>query len=392
MTVTVTAANNNDNRIPPDRPGGSFRSGKTMFVALPAILISSLLLSGCSTGNAVSTYTKYSGEFMDTFDTVVIVVAYASSREEFDDIFETAHSGFTEMHRLFDIYHSYDGVNNIKTINESAGKDKVKVDRAVIDLLEASKDIYGKTKGTVNIAMGPVLKLWHDYREKGNADPNNTQLPSLQELQYANRFTDIDKVIIDEKALTVFLKEKGMSLDVGAIAKGYATEVIAERLISEGYDSVLISAGGNIRAIGRPKDGIRSKWGVGIKDPDSPLEWSTDEDNLIDVAFVSDTSVVSSGGYERYYTVAGKDYNHIIDPKTLMPSSYYKAVTVVTEDSADADGLSTALFIMPPEESLAYAEGMEGVEAMWVMPDNTITMTPGMRRMLRDTGGAKNEK
>lgn len=382
-------------KVPPVNTEGSFKIGsknKYLFVFLSAILLAALLFSGCTTSSAANLYTKYSNEFLDTFDTIVIVVAYAKSDQEFSEIFESAHSGFLEMNRLFDIYHTYEGINNIKTINDNAGIGSVKVDKLIIDLLKTSKEWYQKTGGTVNPAMGPVLNIWHDFREEGLADPDNAKLPPAEDLQKASRLTDINKVIIDEDASTVFLKEKGMSLDVGAIAKGYATEVVAQRLIDKGYDSVLISAGGNIRAVGKPKDGIRSRWGVGIKDPDSMLEWSRDDENLIDVAFVSDMSVVSSGGYERYYTVDGIDYNHIIDPITLMPANYYKAVTVITEDSAEADVLSTTLFIKPPEESLKFAEGLDGVEALWVLQDNMIMTTSGMKQMLRDMGGAKNEK
>jgi len=129
---------------------------------------------------------------------------------------------------------------------------------------------------------------------------------------------------------------------------------------------------------------------VGIKDPDSPLAGSTDESNLLDVAFVTNLSVVSSGVYERFYTVDGIAYHHLIDPETLIPADYYKAVTVVLEDSAQADLLSTVLFLMPPDESLNFAENLDGVEALWVMPDNEVVLTSGMKQMLRDMGGATN--
>lgn len=370
---------------------GSFalaRVKKAVTVMLAAAAL--CLLCGCSVGRAGTANTKYRGEFLDTFDTMVIVVAYAESEEEFSDIYETVHNSFLEMHALFDIYHSYDGINNIKTINDNAGLMPVKVDGRVTDMLKAAKEWYAKTDGAVNVAMGPVLGIWHDYREAGLAQPERAELPPMEKLHEANGSTDIDDVIIDEKASTVFLKEKGMSLDVGAIAKGYAAEAAADELISAGYDSVLLSAGGNIRAVGAPKDGMRRKWGVGIKDPDSVLGWSPDEENLIDVAFVSDMSVVSSGGYERYYTVGGADYHHLIDPKTLMPADYYKAVTVVTEDSVAADVMSTALFLLPPQESSALAE-RAGVEAMWIMADNGIQTTSGMKSMLRDMGGASSE-
>ncbi len=342
-------------------------------------------LFGCA---AAQKYEKYSGEFLDTFDTSVIVMAYARSQEEFDDIYNTVYDTFTELNMQYDIYHDYDGVNNIKSINDNAGIAPVKADHAIIDMLKMSMDWYDKTDGIVNVAMGSVLSIWHDYRDAGQYDPSKAELPPMDQLQDAAKHTDIDDVIIDEQASTVYLNDSRMSLDVGAVAKGYATEVAADKLIEKGYDSVLISAGGNIRAIGTPKDGVRSKWSVGIKDPDSPLAGSTDESNLLDVAFVTNLSVVSSGIYERFYTVNGVNYHHLIDPKTLMPADYYKAVTVVTENSGQADLLSTALFLMSPDQSLNYAESLDGVEALWVMPDNNIVMTSGMKAMLRDIGGA----
>ena len=343
----------------------------------------SLPLIGCQTKPK-----KYSGEFLDTFDTSVIIMAYAQSDEEFDDIYRIVYNTFFELNKLYDIYHDYEGINNIKTINDNAGVMPVEVDTRIIDLLKLSKEWYAKTNGMVNVAMGSVLHIWHDYREAGEYDPFTAQLPPIDMLENAMQHTDIERVIIDEQASTVYLNDSQMRLDVGAVAKGYATEIAADKLVEKGYDSVLISAGGNVRAIGTPKDGVRSKWGVGIKDPDSPLAGSTDESNLLDVAFVTNLSVVSSGVYERFYTVDGVNYHHLIDPETLMPADYYKAVTVVLEDSAQADLLSTALFLMPPEESLRYAENIKGVEALWVMTDNDIVMTSGMKTMLRDMGGA----
>jgi thiamine biosynthesis lipoprotein len=336
-------------------------------------------------------YSKYRSEFMDTFDTDVIVMAYAQSDAQFNELSNIVHDEFLKMHQLCDIYHDYDGINNIKTINDNAGVKPVKVDSHIIELIKLSKEWYKKTDGVVNIAMGAVLSIWHDYREAGIDDPDSAKLPPVADLEAANKHTNIDNVIVDEAASTVYLSDPDMSLDVGAVAKGYATEVVADLLTDKGYNSVLISAGGNIRALGTPLDGVRKKWGVGIKNPDSPLAGSTDESNLLDVAFVTNMSVVSSGVYERFYTVDGKQYHHLIDPVTLMPGNYYKAVTVVTQNSGIADLLSTALFLKSPDDALSFAEALDGVEAIWVMPDDTLMMTSGMKAMLRDLGGATAE-
>lgn len=359
---------------------------KKAIILLLAVCMLVSSAAGCQKNN------KFQSNFMDTFDTVVIVMAYTQTEEQFDELLGIAHDEFLNMHKLFDIYHDYDGVNNVKTINDNAGVQPVKVDSHIIELIKLAKEWYEKTDGTINIAMGAVLSIWHDYREAGIDDPGSAQLPPMDALEAASQHTDIDNVIVDEAASTVYLSDKDMRLDVGAVAKGYATEVVTNMLIDKGYNSVLISAGGNVRAIGHPLDGKRVKWGVGIKDPDSPLAGSVDESNLLDVAFVTDLSVVSSGVYERFYTVDGNQYHHLIDPVTLMPADYYKAVTVMTKNSGIADLLSTALFLMPPDKAVDFAENLEGVEALWVMPDNELMMTSGMKPLLRDLGGATAEK
>ncbi len=294
------------------------------------------------------------------------------------------------FHQLFDIYHDYDGIHNLKTINDNAGIKPVKVDESITDLLIRARDWYDSTGGMVNIAMGSVLSIWHDYRESASPNEAGAKLPPPEALEQAAQHTDIGRLVINQTQSTVYLDDKDMSLDIGAIAKGYAVEAVADELTSKGYDSVLISAGGNVRAIGAPKDGKRDKWSVGIACPNMSSDISLQPQKLLDVAYVSCMSVVSSGGYERYYVVNGVPYHHLIDPNTHYPANYYRAVTVFTEDSAAADALSTALFLMPPKEALNFAESLEGVEALWVMPDDTLMTTEGAKNMLRDIGGAVN--
>jgi thiamine biosynthesis lipoprotein len=344
------------------------------------------LASGCAAKAAGSE--KYQTEFYDTFDTVVIVLAYTQSQEEFDALADTVHSRMLFLHQLFDIYHNYDGINNLKTINDNAGIKPVKVNEEIISLLKEARDWYHKTDGIVNVAMGAVLAVWHDYREAGILDEATAKLPPQQALEDAARYTDISNLIIDEAESTVYLADSAMRLDVGAIAKGYATEAVADGLIAKGYDSVLISAGGNIRAIGAPKNGTRDRWSVGITDPEMSSDTAVPSQKLLDVAYVNDMSVVSSGGYERYYMVEGVPYHHLIDPETLYPANYYQAVTVLTEDSSAADALSTALFLMPPDKALKFAESLGDVEALWVMPDDTLMLTDGVKPLLRDLGNA----
>ncbi|HHY91770.1 MAG TPA: FAD:protein FMN transferase, partial [Firmicutes bacterium] len=335
-----------------------------------ALLLALLVLgTGCRPLRA-NPYHKYTNTFFDTFDTVVQVVAYAHSQEEFDACFQKIHTEFQRLHRLYDIYNSYPGINNIKTINDNAGVKPVKVDPDIIDLILFAKDWYARTGGRTNIALGSVLSIWHDYREQGMADPTQAKLPPLQDLRAAAQHTDINKVIVDRKNRTVYLADRYMSLDVGAVAKGYATERVVREVTADGLVSGIISAGGNVRAFGKPLDGVRERWGIGIQDPKKPIV--SDSPTLLDTVYVNDAAVVTSGDYQRYYIVDGKLIHHLIDPDTLMPASYYHAVTIVAKDSGVADFLSTTAFLLPYEKSRALIESLDGVEALWVLPDGRM--------------------
>lgn len=330
-------------------------------------------------------HVRYSDTFFDTFDTLVTVVVYAESKEDFDSYYQQIRERFRQLHKLYDKYHEYEGISNIRTINENAGIRPVKVEREIIDLILFAKDWYARTGGKANIAMGSVLKIWHDYREQGLYDPEKAKLPPKEELLEAAQHVDIDKVVVDVENSTVYLADKDMSLDVGAVAKGYATEVVAREMMEAGLKSGMISAGGNVRAIGKPSDGVRERWGVGIQ---NPVESIVSDDHLLDVVFVNDSSVVSSGDYQRFYVVDGKAYHHLIDPETLMPAEYYHAVTVVTEDSGVADFLSTTIFLLPFEQSRALVENLDGVEALWVMHDGSVEATDGMKRIMKSQGAS----
>jgi FAD:protein FMN transferase len=345
---------------------------KRLIIFLLAVLL--LSTSGCA-----KKITRYQAEFLGVFDTVTTIVGYSGSKEEFTALVARIKDKLTEYHRLYDIYHSYDGLNNIKTINDNAGKAPVKVDKGLISLLLSAKKKYYLTNGKTNIALGSVLKIWHDYREKGISDPLHAEVPPRNLLEQAARHTNIEDLIIDTKASTVYLSDPGMSLDVGAVAKGYATERTAQYLEGEGVSSLVLDVGGNVRAIGgKPGKNGMEPWNIGIKNPDKESK-----DTEICNVLISGYSVVSSGSYERYYTVNGKIYNHIIDPSTLMPATNFSDVTIICRDSGLADGLSTAVFIMPLQMGKKLVEGLSGVAAMWVMGNGKIVYSKGFKHFLK---------
>ena len=354
------------------------------YLALITILALVVLLPACSLipggGTATESVTgpqKYEAEFLELFDTLTTIVGYADSKAAFEAEVTLIKADLLVYHQLYDIYNSYPGITNIKDLNGRAGQGPVKVDSKIIDLLKYSQYAYTLSGGKVNIAMGSVLRIWHDYREAGLNDPATAAVPDLVDLQEAARHTDIANMVIDEVNQTVELKDPAMLLDVGAIAKGYATEMAARAAKSRGIEHLLMSVGGNVRAIGYRND-ANEVWRVGIENPDE----TTDE--YLAIASIHDLSVVTSGVYERYYEVDGKRYHHVIDPETLFPEYRYLSVTILTEDSGLADALSTALFNMSYEEGLALIDSLENTEALWCFPDGSLKESPGFGKYISD--------
>ena len=337
------------------------------------LLILSLNMVACNSNEKK----RYEAEFLLLFDTVTQIVSYSDSKEEFAEYAELIHDNLEEYHQLYDIYNDYDGINNIKTINDHDGIEPVKVDKRIIDLLVFSKDIYKKTNGKVNIAFGSVLKIWHDYRTEGVEDFENAAVPPIDQLEAAAKHTDIKSVIINEAESTVFLKDSEMRLDVGAIAKGYATEQVCKIAMENGFHSGLISVGGNVRAIGSKGD-TDQLWNVGIQNPKEEIGQSD-----LHVVYLTDVSLVTSGIYQRYYMVNGKSYHHIIDPETLFPSEYYAAVTIITENSGMADALSTAVFNMPFEQGNDFIESLKDTEALWVFNDGEMKYSSNFKKLIK---------
>lgn len=334
---------------------------------LALLLVLSILLCGCAYAQPQS-QTQYTATFLTLFDTITTMVGHAESEDVFKQRAQTIHDELMVYHQLFDIYNDYEGLNNIKTINDRAGIEPVVVDRAIIQLLSDCADYYALTDGKVNVAMGSVLRLWHEARTEGVQDPENAQLPDASKLEEAARHCSFDSVVIDPAASTVFLTDPEAALDVGAVAKGWAAQRVAENAPR----GMLISVGGNVCATG-PKLG-ENPWVIGVQNPDGG--------DSLHTIYVTQGAVVTSGDYQRAYTVDGKRYHHIIDPETRMPSEYFRSVTVVCRDSALADALSTALFLLPLEEGRKLAEKC-GADVLWVDRSGKEYMTQGFRSILR---------
>ena len=331
------------------------------------LLILCLLLSGCA--GAGEEQKQYTATFLTVFDTVTTIVGRDVSEEAFSQKAQAVHDELLVYHQLFDIYNVYEGLNNLKTVNDHPGE-AIEVDQAVIDLLLDCKAYYELTAGRVNAAMGSVLYLWHEAREDGLNDIANAYLPDGDALREAATHASWDDVVIDAENRTVTITDPMLRLDVGAIAKGWSVQRAAENA----PEGLLISVGGNVCATG-PKDASGTPWVVGVQDPDGG-------ENYLHTLYLTKGSMVTSGDYQRAYMVDGEIYHHIIDPDTLYPGKMWRAVTVVCPDSGLADALSTALFLLPMEEGQKLLDKC-GSTAMWVDAEGAIFYSDGFEDLIR---------
>ena len=326
-----------------------------------------MLLCGCT--GAGEEQKQYSATFLTVFDTVTTMVGRDVSEEAFAEKAQAVHDALLYYHQLFDIYNEYEGLNNLKTVNDHPGE-AVPVDQAIIDLLLDCRRYYELTDGRVNAAMGSVLALWHEAREDGLNDIANAYLPDGDALSEAAKHAGWDSILIDEAKGTVTVTDPEVRLDVGAIAKGWSVQRAAENAPA----GLLISVGGNVCATG-PKDEKGTAWVVGVQNPDGG-------DTYLHTLYLHKGSIVTSGDYQRAYMVDGELYHHIIDPDTLYPGRLWRAVTVVCEDSGLGDALSTALFLLPMDAGQKLLDEC-GAEAMWVDAEGNMYYSAGFEELIR---------
>ena len=340
---------------------------------LVGVLLPTLLFTSCAEQK-----NKYTAHSLDYFDTATTITGYETSQDQFDQVSKEILDELEQYHRLFTIYERFDGVNNLCVVNslQDGVHPTVTVDRCVIDLLLYAQEMYRVTDGKMNIAMGGVLSLWHEYRTAGLDKPEAATLPPMDLLREAAKHTNIDALQIDEEHSTVWISDPQTTLDVGAIGKGYAVEMVARSLEGRGIAGYVINVGGNVRTVGTKPEG--EHWIAGIEHPND------DEQSYVACLRLAGESLVTSGSYQRYYTVGDKTYHHIIDPQTLMPAEGYLSVSVVCKDSVMADALSTALFCMSQDEGYALVESLSDTEALWIMPDKTRHYSSGFEAYVTD--------
>ena len=304
---------------------------------------------------------KFEASWFEYFDTFSTLTAYAESQEQFDEYANLCQSMLEKYHQLLDIYHDYEGIVNLKTINNSSSPKSIAIDPKLGEFLSFGKEMHRLTDGYTNIAMGSVLSLWHNARK-------NQTLPENEALIEANDHVNIDDLVLSEDKASVQKNDARLQIDAGALGKGFVAQKIAETLKFSGCHTFLLNLGGNTVSGGIKPDG--TPWLVGIENP------TNNETPNLSVK-LSNASLVTSGSYQRYFTVNERNYHHIIHKDTLHPESYCLSVSVLHRDSGIADALSTALFCMTVEDGKKLLQEIDDAEALWLFPDGSIKTTDG---------------
>ncbi len=312
------------------------------------------------------------------FNSEINIRTYASPDIDLTPVHEAIDELLLRVHcvstRYDDPAIDCDGFTQVKDLNNNPGTETI-VDEIVVDMIDMSVNYYNdpRTGGKFNIALGKVIDVWAMYTDMCQIE-GNCVVPELEELEAAATNIDLNTISYDLDANTVMVPE-GMELDLGAIAKGYGAKMVGELLRDE-FDDILdawmIDAGtSNIEFYGNHPSDERDYWIGTLRDPFSPTQ------GYANVTIYSGQNLVTSGDYDRYYTVDGVNYHHLIDPDTLFPSNHIRGVTIISNDPALGDIYSTIAFILPLEDAIAFIDDVDDVEGIWVDEDGYVHMSEG---------------
>ncbi len=298
-----------------------------------------------------SIYKNYSKDlfYMDTY--INIKLNTTESKKEIDVIFDDIDYLYSSYHKLTDRYHEYDGIINAYYLNELLPDNKeVIIDQRLADIIDIGIDYYNQTNGLFNIASGNLTEVWKEFID------DCAILPTTEDL---NVNIDITDIKLNGNS---YMKDNNVKIDLGAIAKGYVTELVGNYLEDNGIYSYVINAGGNVK-VGNAYG--KESFVIGITDPN-------DTSSIFTRVNINNKSVVTSGNYQRYCMLNGINYNHIINPKTRYPVADKQSVTVIGNSSVIADIYSTYLYILPLEDGLKLVNSNPDIEAIWYIDKDNI--------------------
>ncbi|WP_425270359.1 FAD:protein FMN transferase [Marinilactibacillus kalidii] len=339
---------------------------KKGYFQLLSLLFALSLIAGCGRNPSTDDRKLSSTPYEETEFLMGTVVKLSIYNDDKEDVLTTAFDRIEALAKFITTEESGE-YSMISAINEAAGKQPVAVSDDLYKLIRTSVEYSEKTDGSFDLTIGPLTNLWRiGYPE--------ARLPEQSEIDQALALVDYTKVELNDQEKSVFLKEPGMRLDLGAIAKGFITDEVVHVLKENGVDTAIIDLGGNLYVLGNSPRNIEEEWNVGIQDP------FEDRGKILGSLPASNQSIVTSGIYERFLEVDGKQYPHLMNPETGYPfDNDLAGVSVVTEQSIDGDALSTSLFSKGLDDGLAFVNQLDGVDAIFVTKNKDVYLSEGLK-------------
>jgi len=268
---------------------------------------------------------------------------------------------FQEIKRIETLMSPWLDSSDVTRINRSAGKERVKVSPETFEVIQKAQEISELSEGGFDISIGPLTGLWREAREKKTP-------PSIEDVKEKLNLVNFKNIEMDQEG-KVFLKKKGMAIDLGGIAKGYAVDRAFDVLRSLGYKNLIVNAGGDLRVGGLKNN---QPWSIGIQNP-------RESKKILARISVSDMAVATSGDYERFFIYEGKRYHHIFNPKDGFPTDDCQSVTVLCKEGMIADALATAVFVLGREKGYSLCQKLDGVKCLIVDKEGKIIFSPSLK-------------
>jgi len=316
---------------------------------------------------AIAIYNKKPSEMKYTRTLMGTVVEITLVGSDDARLNAAAEAAFDEIKRLEGLMSHYKDDSDVAKVNRTAGKEAVTISKETMDVIDASLKVSQITNGTFDITMGVLGKVWHFTKDdKGELTP-----PSAEEVKKLLPLIDYRQIMIDKQNNTVKLAKQGMQINLGGIAKGYIIGKAAEVLKKNGIKKGIVHAGGDM-VVFNEKDS--PPWLIGIQTP-------RNKDKIIGTLKVSHAAIATSGDYERFFIKDGTRYHHIMDPSTGFPANKCRGVTIVAKDSTLADALSTAVFVMGPDDGMKLIETLPDVDGLIIDTDGKIAVSSGLKEV-----------
>jgi thiamine biosynthesis lipoprotein len=343
-----------------------------ILVCLSLVLVPFLSCTGKNRVDADSGYQMIMGTFAH-----IVAVAEDSGTAK-----KCIQAALEEIHKVDNLMSDYKSDSEISRVNREAYEKAVQVSESTYEVLQRSVEFSKMTDGAFDVTIGPLVALFRKAKESKVA-------PGEEQIALARSKVGFEKLNLDSENQTVQFADKGMLLDLGGIAKGYAIDKAIEAAQRCGAIGAMVDIGGDVRCFGLPPKG-RDHWLIGLQDPNSAIE-GMEGGGLRLVLKITNEAVATSGDYQQFVLIEGKRYSHIMDRRTGTSAEGLSSVTIITDNATDADALATAVSVMGAEKGLALIEKMPNTEAILITPQPKyeIIKTSGAEKHIKSAGTEK---